>query len=377
MLAHLWELLFAFTLLGISWCFGKKCTCGGGVPPVNCTIFSDDFDRSDSTNLGSNWTETSGDSTIDSGTLKFTTTNAKATCNTNSPAADRVLNVKAAASTANNIGYVYVDTWKIEIRFSTTAGRVRIINPSGSSVASSPTNLNIALNTLLQVRVCYGDGVLRADISTVTNSCISYPASISGLSNGLGTGGTVSGSVWFDDFELKLRDDDCECAIGPCNYDSTCSACIDGIYPQNYTLIYSGIANMGSNTCCTNLNGAYIVPMLGTGCAGEIDLRLNGSAYTSCRGSTLFSCVCDTENPSSHGDYCVVGLQLSNFSFPKYTTIMGPPSNSCSRWNVAYDFTDETILPCPETSALSFGGGSSSHPTCDFSSATVSVIPGP
>lgn len=45
MLSHLFELVLTCTLLGISWCFGKKCTCGGddGDPPVGCVNCKDEL----------------------------------------------------------------------------------------------------------------------------------------------------------------------------------------------------------------------------------------------------------------------------------------------------------------------------------------------
>jgi hypothetical protein len=252
---HYWlQLLsvFALPLLGNLWC-----CCD---PPIDCTVFEDDFTGEDGTSIGSGFTETTGDATRDSGTLKFTTTGAVATCNTDSPVTARAIVVDGKASTANNLGRILVGDWKVEVKFSTTAGAVRLIDPGGTIRASTATNLDIPLNTFVSIGVCYDGEYLEAEITGIDKTYVRVkpdPA-ITDLTNGLGTGGTVSGSVAFDNWELLQLNEDCACPFSPGGGDQGCPYCTGFTGPYYWMVVIAGVTN---NICtnCNNWNGVYIL----------------------------------------------------------------------------------------------------------------------
>lgn len=56
----------------MNWGWRGDCGCCNGTPPFECTIISDDFNRADNSDLGSDWTEVSGTWDISSNQLAAT-----------------------------------------------------------------------------------------------------------------------------------------------------------------------------------------------------------------------------------------------------------------------------------------------------------------
>jgi hypothetical protein len=346
------ELLYqyALPLVAFGVCWWPCC----GTPPPDCTVFEDNFDRSDSTNLGSDWTETTGNSTITSNALRFTTTNAVATCNTNSPNASRSIKADFSGSATNNIGRIVIGTHKIEVKCSATTGFIRLINPVGSVSESSATNLNFPVATSTPVVVCYDAalGIISASVPSVAGcSFTATGETVVGLTNGLGTGGTVSGSVSWDNFELLDINDDCSCELGDRTFG--CPDCIDKISPLYMQVDVSGVTNDGC-TNCSSLNGTYILPYDGIyegGCNWVLDLV-----------STLTGC----GSPSSRPTGLSVSLRSGAFHFINI--------HFTGRGTFVYNFPDTTDYDCL-TLSLSFPSGVDypGDTSCNFSGASATL----
>lgn len=263
MLSHLFEWAFAFTLLGISWCFSKKCTCGG----PGCTACSDDFGRTDGTDITTGsacgWTKVgTPTAVIDTGTLKISSTNAVVLCDTEPPTAQFAIDVDINATNSGNIAQVivgYVDSthyWIVQVQFSTTAGRILLIERSGATFTTrgfSNTNLNFAASTWYTLRVCNNtsSGVLTASIDGKPGSFASYAAGITDKTVGLGVGGTLTGSVKFDNWKLSDYSGSC-----PCHVSKTvnCAACKDGVISAEWAIVL----NFADADCdCSALRATY------------------------------------------------------------------------------------------------------------------------
>lgn len=295
---------------------------------VDCDICADNFNRSDSTDISTGsacgWTETAGNATIESNALKFTTTLAKATCNSDATVASRAIRVKALGTNSNNIARVHVGDWVVDVTFSASAGRLRIINPVGSVAAATDATFNVSLNTFHDIVICCSQDRIAAVIDDVTGTFLTYgTGAIADLTNGLGTGSTVSGSVQFDDWQLSEVSDDC-----PCEIVDTVS-CATAALPQRLALYFP--AAPSNNLCnCSVYNGATVyldyVGRSGTNCL-----------YRGCMSSSVpdyntFTSSCDSKRLNielrissftwdgtiryGHSDTCLIaGTQLNNPTF--------------------------------------------------------------
>lgn len=190
---------------------GNCSCCGGGLPP-DCEYFADDFDRADSTSLGSDWTETTGDWSIASNALSIASTGAVVTCNTTHPNSETFLVVSASFTLATNsvarIIVNYVDSTHYhyaEFTKTSTGGTVRLYYNNGgthTALASAQTYTgtfsaaSLCIDSAGQVSVVIGTRLMTyATISPTTSVC------------GLGTGGTVGSGVTFDDFSISRHAD--------------------------------------------------------------------------------------------------------------------------------------------------------------------------
>lgn len=362
----LWDFayLYLLPLVGFFW---AGCDCCGGAPP-DCTVLADTFDRANSTNLGSDWTETTGDSTIDTNRLKFTTTSAKATCNTDSPTAARVITVKAYGSTANNLARIWCGDWIIEIKFSTTAGSVKIIDSGGTTRSTSATNLNVGLSTDLPVSICYDGSTLEAELDGIDNSYVYYPASISDLTNGLGTGATVSGSVQFNDWDLQLLDGDCPCPLVLAGGDQGCSNCTSTVAAYYWMVDVSGVTNSGTCTSCSNYDRSYILTPTGASTCIGSDPTAQVCCYIS--APIPIGVTCSTAPTGPHSARLSLAIVRNFLGFTGFSVRTG--------WSTTggiptFRQTETYQWDCVSRSAYSLAYDSGSPAVCDFSGATVTI----
>lgn len=259
-------------------------TCGSC---CSCDAFDDTFDRADSTNLGANWTETSGNSDITSNALRFNAiTNGVALYNqTVTPFI--VISGVVRFGTTGDIARVYFDWvdasnfWCAEFKCG-TGGYTKIIQcvagAETDQASVSPTTPN-ASATDLDFEVCITDFAIRA---IFFNTSASHPdtndphmaacyATITPSGTfGLGTGGTCAGAVSFKDLRARRTD-----ATGGTQWftngsatTGVCLTCVKNIrVTEGYSpyleaqVTISGIVDGTCSTCDSALNGTFILPM--------------------------------------------------------------------------------------------------------------------
>lgn len=181
---------------------------------TGCVYESDAFDRADSTSLGAKWTETAGDWSIDTNRLKIVATaDAKATCTTTHPTASTkyIVSVSVTLGTDGDIARVWLDdsAFFAEIeRITSTCGRLRLYDG-----AVCKGSVGVALGGYTRLVLCSeGD---KVHVGTGGSPMLTVPATVASSIVALGTGGTCTGTVYFEDFSLSKHFDD----------DATCPAC--------------------------------------------------------------------------------------------------------------------------------------------------------
>ena len=183
--------------------------------PTGCVYFSDTFDRANNTNLGADWTETSGDWSIDTNRLKIAATdNAKCTCNTTHPTASTkyIVSVSVSLSTDGDVARVFVNNSgqfaEVE-RITSACGRLRLYD--GTTCKGS---CNVALGGFTRLVVCVE--AAKIHVGTGGSPMLTIPATATSSVVALGTG-ACTGTVLFEDFSLSKHNSD----------DATCPACGD------------------------------------------------------------------------------------------------------------------------------------------------------
>lgn len=194
------------------------CSCCDPTPPPECDILTDDFDRSDDTDLGADWTEISGGWEIASNQLFGNGMVLTSTVSPDGPSMHAAAMVKAGGTAylyvaANSTGTAY-----IRGRLVSGAGTVQVSDHTGASASKSVTTTggNWYLFTL-----CYDEatGLATASVNGVTVSREFTSVSFDGYA---GVGATTDHD--FDDFVLKKVEEDCEHCVGV----TDCSCCDDG-----------------------------------------------------------------------------------------------------------------------------------------------------
>jgi hypothetical protein len=256
-------LQYALPLVAVGACAWWPCRC---TPPVDCTICSDDFNRADGTDIDTGsacgWTEASGSWSIASNYLTTSSTNSIALCDTDATSPQFALDVDIYATNSGNILQAivgYVDSthyWIVQVQFSTTAGRILLIQRSGATFTTqgfSNTNLNLAASTWYTLRVCTNStsGNLTASIDGKPGSYCAFAANITDATVGLGGGGTITGSVRFDNFVLSDYSGDCPCRVTPL---VNCSACKDSAISASWAIVMN-FADVDCN--CAALRATY------------------------------------------------------------------------------------------------------------------------
>lgn len=225
-------------------------------PPDECLVCEDGFDGAGTcdgfTDTAGTWNETGG-------TANVSSTNARRTCDTNSPSASRVIKVDLSSTNSSNILYVWVGDCRVEVRIG--SGRLRILDSGGTAVDSTLDSFTLATATFHSLWICYDadTDILEAEIESVSNSYVAASLAISDLTNGIGTGGTLTGSASFDNWELRLLSEDpvCPCPVDPSGGSHTCIYCEDNTSPYAWLIEIEGVVD-GACTNCTAFNGAFV-----------------------------------------------------------------------------------------------------------------------
>lgn len=232
-----------------------------------CIYFKDDFDRSDGTAIGNDWTETAQDWSIDTDRLKVAAANAVAL--SNSASADDLLRytvtVDLTAEDAGDISLVIVDyqdannyvfaevTWGAVNSTLKLWKRVAAVN---TQMGSSVTLTNYSPGDIIALHVCQGS-------TRVTASVVStFPLATSGVwtatvhTVGVGSGGTVNTAIYFDDFEVTRHHEDMDTCFDCAR---RCAQCTNSTAPRQIMVRLAGVVNDGE-VCCGNLNADFILP---------------------------------------------------------------------------------------------------------------------
>lgn len=224
----------------------------------NCTYFSDNFDRADSSNLGSDWTEVAGGWEIVSNTL-VTSDNAAVLVGTvEQPLAEPNTLVTVTATVSTNgcpvrIILDYQDSsnyWFAEV-LAGTGAYIRIYRRSGGS------NTQVASKSITQAT---GSFTFAASIKTsdriaasIGSNVISFGGSFTSPKWGLGTG-TIAAQVQFSNLSVsETNETNCPGVLGI----TSCSYCSpNNTAAYTYKIVLAGITNGGCSSC-SSLNGTY------------------------------------------------------------------------------------------------------------------------
>lgn len=202
----------------------SRCCC----EPPSCVLFEDDFDRSDSSSVGSSWTELVGDWEIAGNEMSIDSTGAFIRCEDVSQS-DLAVVVDVTPASNGDKARIFVrmddeDTCVVvEVEFGTSSSTVRLYNrTSGSdgSALDTAASSSVTVGSTYQVTVCVESGVVSAVVASSAGErfieASSSGAGSGGSKTGLGTGGTVATSITFNDFMILTRNDECE-ICGICN----------------------------------------------------------------------------------------------------------------------------------------------------------------
>lgn len=255
----------------------RKCCCGGTV----CEILVDNFNRADSTNLGSDWTETSGSWSIASNQLS-----GNGLCLTVPERADSSVYYTVSAY-IQWLGRLYFD--------ADGAGNYHYIENGRSGTFLSFGNQSgvIADYTLVNtstdrdIKVCVDGSTLYINYydNSFTNLKVRTFTPNDGLKAGLGS----AFSRVYDNFEYKVHTAGCsectgeeaECSSGCCSEQPPADIVID--------LGTSFLSNSGCSTC-TGIAGEYTLSAIGD-CIWYYEEAMS---CTMCNGNDGPTCIGDS-----------------------------------------------------------------------------------
>lgn len=262
----------------------STCPCGASTADP-CDEFTDNFNRADSTNLGTAWVEESGDGQIASNTLQFTTPNSLV--RTSSNYEPTLLEVTVRGDSAGDKARVFYSStaglsYGMEIEFGTNIAR-GYRNASGSITVVQECPVTVATNTDILLKFGH-TGPMRGTVNGV--DVLAWDERFFGDGNtrhpGCGTGDAVAGTVTFDDFRAF-------------DYSAIDSACplhnpgcwpVDNIQPSEITLVISGVAN-GSFGSESNLNGTYGLDVVVPAGIATREWRITGLSIDIGSGTTV------------------------------------------------------------------------------------------
>lgn len=229
------------------------CGCCGEGPTDPCDILVDDFNRPDSSSLGADWTEESGDWSIDSNELETQDATALALSVSGNPdGCTSYVSSKVKFSTTNDYARLIVAAADAnnylfaQLRISSPAS-LSIYQKSGGTetlIATYATSFFLSTGTQYSWYLCYSGSKLTTGVGAHN-----LTGSVSGFSGGkvgVGTGATVAGTINFDDFAATRVDEDCE----DCPTYGKCDDCCASPAPFEVVVDFTGLA--GTDELCEN-----------------------------------------------------------------------------------------------------------------------------
>ena len=232
-------------------------TCGC----ESCDIFSDNFNRADDTDLGSDWSEVSGSWAITSNTLRTSSTSAVCVHDngTSSSAMSVSCEVQGASGDYLRVIAAYQDAsnyWFAEVKIGASGtGRFDLYQRSGgTNTLKSGGTGSIAASTWHTVTVCimFGENGSTDTVTAQLNSTLAFQRfayHTETVNDGCGVGtGSTAGSVQFDNFAVTKTDGSCPKCVLDC---TTCGG--SGAAPLAFDVTLPVMERVGSAGCpdCT------------------------------------------------------------------------------------------------------------------------------
>jgi hypothetical protein len=231
-----------------------------------CIICADNFDRADSTDIDTGsecgWSEDAGNPTITSNVLRVSSANAVIISTTQQPDGDPdvylTVSVRSSAS-GDKIRLIgdYLDASNyhyLEVTIGVSGSMAIGKRTAGVDATLASGSVSAPANTWLSMDLC----INATRISSIAGGLLlSSATTASNPEFGLGTGGTVTGNVEFDDFTAEVSGADCSACF------ALCEECIDGKSPLQIKLVVP--AGTFSNLSCTlpqcqSLEGTFFLP---------------------------------------------------------------------------------------------------------------------
>ncbi len=267
----------------------SNCCCGG------CTFVGPlDFA---SGAVGDNFSTVSGSWSIGSGVLSTSSSSALLTGLTANPNGDEntkitvdititnagnIARVILARQDANNYAYA-------EIKSGGSSFLKVVLVSGGSIISETDAFPSVSEGSPFTICVSIYNGVLAAQIGS---TAVSLATSFTGTGWGLGTGGTVTGAISFDNLEVAITSGSCP----PCSQPITCGTCVAATEPRQFMMTITGISNDVCSECAA-LNGTFILTFIG-------ELNFGAGALHFCFWrydyNPLF-CIADGGHPGNDG----------------------------------------------------------------------------
>ena len=227
-----------FTVPGLPW-YGLLLAAvmglGCGWPCCGCEICADDWtgigDGTDvSTGTACGWTEDAGSWSVTSNAVTTTSSSAILRSNTAHPdgTGEQSLSVSLKSSASNDlirviVGYVDSSNYHFAEVKTGASGYLKIFKRSAGSNTEldSISTTYFAAGTARTLTVCINDAQTTITATTPNTAvCGGYATTVPASADefGLGTGGTVTGTVTFDDFTATSTASDCPDCDGCCEF---------------------------------------------------------------------------------------------------------------------------------------------------------------
>ncbi len=346
------------------------CTCCGEAP-ATCTLLEDDFNRSDDTDVGSDWDEVVSGASISSNKLAMAAGAVLISTHPHSSPNVRVsVTVNGNSSSRFRIIVNYVDIDNYYYSDLVLGGDVTLgVRSGGSETTLTSDSSGTSSGGTYSFEVCVIDEYFHASIGGV-HKIQDKLVAVSG-EYGLAMP-AVSSTPTFDDFLAESSESPCEV----CGNDEVCGTiggpvCIEGTLPTYFEVTVSGVSN-GSCTECDRWNDTFLLEYKGNCiwlyyfadmcgyCFGRLSVRVSSIADPTPKRNIAVLLVL------MNSDGCDVGGQETEFEdsvAEEDSTAVNFAPIDCANDLPTYTFSSHVVIPG----------------LCDFTdpSVTITVVPIP
>lgn len=242
---------------------------------VGCTIFGDEFIRADSTNLGCEWTEVSGDWSIASSSVVPVVGVLR--CNRWHPDRTTHHRVQIVASSSGNNGrpraivnYLDANNYLFgEVQIGSTSGTLRLYRrAAGTNTLVATATVSANWTSSLTMVVCFNGTSLVLTATTSSGHTRSIGAVVTGFTDGIYAGigcDNVSGTLRINSFLFERHRDAQNPTCGECSPD--CSSCCDPTDQPPMRLKITVGPGLTNRNCsyCELVEGEYLLDYFPSG----------------------------------------------------------------------------------------------------------------